>query len=110
MEWSNNPGGGRAIFLSLVLQDYGIPVCAQLLVMVVIAGRLSLLDFVFIPIYWLVGDSRLGQTISVRIHLVERRSRNPICPSMIILLATCALKPHLAAALASLSPVVLYFR
>ena len=31
------------MFLSLVLQDYRIPVCAQLLVMIVIAGRLSLL-------------------------------------------------------------------
>jgi len=33
------------MFLSLVLQDYRIPVSAQLLVMIVIAGRLSLLGF-----------------------------------------------------------------
>jgi len=45
--------------LSLVLQDYRIPVCAQLLVMSVIAGRLSPLDFVFKPVSWLAGDSRL---------------------------------------------------
>jgi len=50
------------MFLSLVLQDYRIPVCAQLLVMIVIAGRLSLLGFVFKPVSWLAGDSRLRQT------------------------------------------------
>jgi len=33
------------MFHSLVLQDYRIPVCAQLLVMIVIAGRLSPLGF-----------------------------------------------------------------
>jgi len=38
------------MFLSLVLQDYRIPVCAQLLVMIVIAGRLLLLGFVFKPV------------------------------------------------------------
>jgi len=47
------------MFLSLVLQDYWIPVCVQLLVMIVIAGRLSLLGFVFKPVSWLAGDSRL---------------------------------------------------
>jgi len=49
------------MFHSLVLQDYRIPVCAQLLVMIVIAGRLSLLGFVFKPlaVSWLAGDSRL---------------------------------------------------
>jgi len=35
----------HCLFLSLVLKDYRIPVCAQLLVMIVIAGRLSLLGF-----------------------------------------------------------------
>jgi len=35
------------MFLSLVLQEYRIPVCAQLLVMIVIARRLSLLGWVF---------------------------------------------------------------
>jgi len=41
------------MFLSLVLQDYRIPVCAQLLVMIVIAGILLLLGFVFKPVSWL---------------------------------------------------------
>jgi len=74
------------MFLSLVLQDYRIPVCAQLLVMIVIAGRLSLfkLGFVFQPVSWLAGDSRLRQTFSLRIHLVERQSLSPLCPSTII--------------------------
>jgi len=45
------------LFLSLVLQDYRIPVCAQLLVMIVIAGRLSLLGFVFKPVFWLAGKA-----------------------------------------------------
>ena len=82
------------MFLSLVLQDYRIPVCVQLLVMILIAGRLSLLDFVFKPVSWLAGDSRLRQTFfSLRIHLVERQSLSPICPSTIILLATGPLKP-----------------
>jgi len=72
------------MFLSLVLQDYRIPVCAQLLVMIVIAGRLSLLGFVFKPVSWLAGDSRLRQTFSLRIHLVERQSLSSICPSIII--------------------------
>jgi len=43
------------MFISLVLQDYRIPVCGQLLVMIVIAGGLSLLGFVFKPVSWLVG-------------------------------------------------------
>jgi len=73
------------MFLSLVLQDYRIPVCAQLLVMIVIAGRLSLLGFVFKPVSWLAGDSRLRQTFSLRIYLVERQSLSPTCPSTIIL-------------------------
>jgi len=72
------------LFLSLVLQDYRIPVCAQLLVMMVIAGRLLLLGFVFKPVSWLAGDSRLGQTFSLRIRLIERQSLSPICPSTIV--------------------------
>jgi len=52
-------------------------VCAQLLVMIVIAGRLLLLGFVFKPVSWLPGDSRLQQTFSLRIHLVERRFQSP---------------------------------
>jgi len=38
------------MFVSFVLQDYRIPVCAQLLVMIVIPGRLSLLGCVFKPV------------------------------------------------------------
>jgi len=52
--------------------------------MIVIAGRLLLLGFVFKPVSWLAGDSRLRQTFSLRIHLVERQSLSPICPSTII--------------------------
>jgi len=55
--------------------------------MIVIAGRLSLLGFVFKPVFWLAGDSRLRQTFSLRIHLVERQSLSPqvlFCPSTII--------------------------
>ena len=69
---------------SLVFQDYRIPVCARLLGMIVIAGRLSLSGFVFKPVSWLAGDSRLRQTFSLRIHLVEQQSLSPICPSTII--------------------------
>ena len=65
------------MFLSLVLQDYRIPVCAQLLVMIMIAGRVSPLGSVFKPVSWLAGDSRLRQTFSLRIHLVERQSLSP---------------------------------
>jgi len=72
------------LFLSLVMQDYRIPVYAQLRVMIVIAGRLSVLGFVFKPVSWLPGDSRLLQTFSLRIHLVERQSLSSICPSTII--------------------------
>ena len=72
------------MFLSLVLQDYRIPVCAQLLVMIVIAARLSLLGFVFKPVSWLAGDSRLRQTFCLRIHMVEQQSLSSICPSTII--------------------------
>jgi len=72
------------LFLSLVLQDYRIPVCVQLLVMIVIAGTLSLLGFLFKPVSWLEGDSSLPQTFSLRIHLVERQSLSSICPSPII--------------------------
>ena len=97
------------MFLSLVLQDYRIPVCAQLLVMIVIAGRLLFLGFVFKPVSWLAGDSRLGQTFSLTIHLVQRQSLYSICPSTIILLATGPLKPPLAPALAGLQSVLLYF-
>jgi len=71
--------------LSFVLQDYRIPVCAQLLAMMVIGGRLSLLGFVFKPVSWLAGDSRLRQTFSIKIHLVEGQSSHPICPSTIML-------------------------
>ena len=74
----------HCLFLSLVLQDYRIPVCAQLLVMMVIAGRLSLSGFVFKAVTWLAGDSRLRQTFSLRIDLVERQSLSSICPSTII--------------------------
>jgi len=77
------------LFLSLVLQDYRIPVCAQLLVMIVIAGRLLLLGFVFKPVSWLAGDSRLRQTFSLRIRLVERQSLSSICPSTIITYLRC---------------------
>jgi len=70
--------------LSLVLQDYRILVCAQLLVMIVIAERLSLFRFVYKPVSWLAGDSRLRQTFSLRIHLVERQSLSSICTSTII--------------------------
>ena len=85
--WNNNVTLARAehcMFLSLVLQDYRIPVCAQLLVMIVIAGRLLLLGFVFKPVSWLARDSRLRQTFSLRIHLVERQSLSSICPWTII--------------------------
>ena len=85
--WNGHVTLARAehcLFLSLVLQDYRIPVCAQLQVMIVIAGRLPLLGFVFKPVSWLAGDSRLRQTFSLRIHLVERQSLSPICPSTII--------------------------
>jgi len=62
------------MFLSLVLQDYRIPVCAQLLVMILIGGSLSVLGFVFKQVSCLAGESRLRQTISLRIHLVKRQS------------------------------------
>ena len=52
--------------------------------MIVIAGRLSLLGFVFKPVSWLAGDSRLRQTFSLRIHMVEQQSLSSICPSTII--------------------------
>ena len=40
--------------------------------------------FVFKPVSWLAGDSRLRQSFSLRIHLVEWQSLSPICPSTII--------------------------
>jgi len=40
------------MFLSLVLPDYRIPGCAQLLVMIVIAGSLSLLGLAYKPVSW----------------------------------------------------------
>ena len=40
--------------------------------------------FVFKLVSWLAGDSRLRQTLSLRIHLVEWQSFSPICPSTII--------------------------
>ena len=72
MEWSCNTGEGLA--MTLVLQNYRIPVGAQLLVMIVIAGRLSLWINVFKPVSWLAGESRLRQTLIHRIHLLEWRS------------------------------------
>jgi len=65
------------MFLSFVLQDYRIPVCGKLLVMIVIAGRLSLLGFVCKPVSWLAEDSRPRQTFTLRIPLVERQSLSP---------------------------------
>ena len=97
------------MFLSVVLQDYRFPVCAQLLVMIVIAGRLSLLGFVFKPVSWLAGDSRLRQTSSPRIHLVERQSLSSICPSTIISYLR-SLEASLSTPLAALSPILLSFR
>ena len=90
IEWSCKTDGGSAMFLSWVFQDYRISVCAQLLVMIMIPGRLALLGFVFKPVSWLAGDSRLRQTCILRIHLVERRSLSPNCPSTISLLASGA--------------------
>jgi len=75
------------MFLSRVFQDYRISVCVQLLVMIVIPARLSLLGFVFKPVFWLAGDTTLRRTCSLRIHLVEGRSLSPNCSSTIILLA-----------------------
>jgi len=51
------------MFLSLVLQDYRIPVCAQLLVMIVIAGRVSLLGSVFKPVSWLAGEQQTSTDV-----------------------------------------------
>jgi len=42
------------------------------------------LGFVFKPVSWLAGDSRLRQTFSLRIHLVERQSLSSIGPSTTI--------------------------
>ena len=50
------------MFLSLVLQDYRMPVCVELLVMTVIAGRLSLLGSVFKT--RLLATSRRQQTMT----------------------------------------------
>jgi len=75
------------MFPSLVLQDYRIPVCAQLLVMIVIAGMLSLLGSVFKPVSWPAGDSRLRQTFSLRIHLVERQFQSPLALFVLQLLS-----------------------
>ena len=75
------------MFLSLVLQDDRIPVCTQLLVMIVIAGRLSLLGFVCNQVSCLAGDSRLRQTFSLRIHLVERQSLSPLAQFFVQLLS-----------------------
>ena len=77
--------------------------------MIVIAGKLSLLGFLFEPVSWLAGDSRLRQTFGLRIHLVERQSLSPIYPSTIILLAIGPLKPPFAPALAGLHLVLFYF-
>jgi len=80
--------------------------------MIVIAGRLSLLGFVFKPVSWLAGDSRLRETFSLRIHLVEQHSLSPQAQPVLQLLSLTSglLKPPLAPALAGLSPVPLYFR
>jgi len=80
--------------------------------MIVIAGRLSLLGFVFKPVSWLVGDSRLRQTFSLRIHLVERQSLSAQAQSVLELLSLASglLKAPLVPVLAGLSPVLLYFR
>jgi len=81
--------------------------------MIMIAGRLSLLGFVFKPVSWVAGDSRLRQTLSLRIHLVERESLSPSAQLVLQLLPshlTGPLKPPLVPALAGLSPVLLYFR
>jgi len=88
--WNGHVTLARAehcLFLSLVLQDYRIPVCAQLLVMIVIGGRLSLLGIVFKPVSWLARDSRLRHTFSLRIHLVERQSLSPLAPFVLQLLS-----------------------
>ena len=90
------------MFLSLVLQDYRIPVCAQLLVMIVIGGRLSLLGFVFKLVSWLAGDSRLGKTFSLRIQLVEGQSLGPICPSTII---SCLRPPEASLSTSASRPI-----
>ena len=113
--WNGHVTLARAehcLFLALVLQDYRIPVCAQLLVMIVIAGRLSLSGFVLKPVSWLAGDSRLRQTFRLKIHLVERQSLSPWVQFVFQLLSLTSglLKPPLVPALAGLSPVLLYFR
>jgi len=59
MEISCNTSEEKIIFLSLVLEDYRILVSARLVVMIVIAGKLLLLGFVFKPVSWLAGNSRL---------------------------------------------------
>jgi len=53
------------------------------------------LGFVFKPVSWLAGDNTLGQTFSLRIHLVEQQSLSPICPSTIILLSYRSLEASL---------------
>jgi len=95
-------------FLSLVLQDYRMPVCAQLLVMMLITGRLWLSHFEFKPVSWLAGDSRLRQPFSLRIHLLELQSLSSICPSTIISYLR-SLEAPLVLALWGLSLVLLYF-
>ena len=75
------------------------------LVMIVIAGYLitDALDFLYLKaVSWLAGDSRLRQTLSLRIYLVERRY---YCPSPFISIPERSLKPPLGPALAGLSPV-----
>ena len=64
----------RVSYDSLLFQYYRILVNAHLLVIIVIAGRLSLCIHVFQPVSWLAGDSRLRQMLILRIHLVEWRS------------------------------------
>jgi len=55
--------------------------------MIVIAERLSLLGFVFKPVSWLAGDSRLRQTFSLRIDLVEQQSLSPLAQFVLLLLS-----------------------
>jgi len=64
--------------------------------MIVMAGMLSLLGFVFKTVSWLAGDGRPRQTFSLRIHLVERQSLSPICPSTIIFLSYRSLEASLS--------------
>lgn len=93
----------------LFLQDQQILGCAQLPLMIVIAERLLLQIYVFKYVSWLAEDSRLQQTFSIIIDLVEWRSRYSICPSSTISEAAGPLKPLLALPQVGLSLLLLYF-